>query len=935
MKTKHLFYTLALAGAFTACTQDEFVAQGNNDALVGRKSLGKITFVGNDSPSTRWAVDNFNTISPEEGDGFSLFLVDVPRTGLDGQHLYPYDNYELVNDVHTNYVFKKNGDGWDSEANLVEGNYLFVAPSQATQDRKPVEITLPTEQNLALGADGKLDGLSAIKEFAKSGYPFYIGHRFLSEEGEGREALPAMVNIFAYPEITVKNTDRNRQETAILKKVIIKQKDVDKPFTINAPLNNIRAAQLLTNELFAMRGTDTKNRVVVGDWAGHMSTYFGAWKSIDQEWKSDASQVEIPNTVDYQVTYLGGFDNKYYLYNNGLYGKTSDLLDSPKSTSQYIIINMPGDGIELGYNESITFNAIIPADRYVMSSALSNELTIYAVLQNDEAYEKVMKSNTTVDMYPGKRYPNQDYTGLEVKGSKGLYFTIDINEDATDGLSTYKKVSAAEVIGGVTTIKSTADLIAAIKAHTSTEVLNITVEGKDVVYNDEVNKAVANTTCQNINIQGHLKVVASQPLAINSRVTIEDAVIESGMVTYNSNTADLKNVFVARGAALDLQNTKSDNNTIINNAGTLTLGTTKVKEVNNYAVLQVSTDISTIVSKISNQYAACGDMAEIISPSINLTPSVTVLAGGKYAIGGDLYYWITVNAKSGAKAAGQLVLSNDAQIAQKVEYIGEKRVVMTGNIINNGIVNADSYNLTVNAGRSLTVGANAEIEGQLVISGASATLSDLQSTPANTYTNAAEVINNGILDDVKVDGKLVMGSGSRINGNITASGSTEGEIDNTAKGVIANTPSGDVTVYATFTGLNLVDANAKAAAVAAFNAYTASYQVKEARLTGAVVIGDADVQFNKTDVTTSTIDKIVFAEGSSLTIGDAQFSSNFNISVSAWNIKWTGNTSTNSRFNLTGTLEKDLYLTTNAANQYTAAEGNVVFTNCATVSGLE
>ena len=940
MRTKHLLYTMALAGIFAACTQEEFETVNGADALAGRKSIGKVTFT--EAPSTRWDVDNFNTIKPEAGDGYSLLLVDVPRQGLDGQHVYPIDNYELVNDVQTNYVFKTNdGVDFSNDAELVEGNYLFVAPAQEGKlDRKTVEITLPTEQNLSLGSDGKLDPLSAIKEFAESGYPFYIGHRFLSEGGS--VSTPAMRNIFAFPEITVKNTDRLRQEDAILKQVILKQKNADKPFVINATINTVNAAKLLTNEWFAAQAPDTKDQMVVGGWAGHMGQYFGESKRTEQEWKVDGTPVEIPNTVDYEVTYLNGDDTEYYAYDNGLYGATSDLTSTPKSTSQYIVINMPGDGIKLGYDESVTFNAIIPAEQYVMSD---DELTIYAVLQNDEAYEKVMKSNTQVDMYPGKRYPNQDYAGLEVKGGKGLYFTIDINDAASDGLSEYDRVSAASILGGVETVKTTADLVAAIKANTSTENLNITVEGRNVVYNDEVNKAVANTSCQNVNIQGYIKVEGSDdaknPLVIDPRVTIEQVVIEEGNV--QAGDKNLVNVFVAKGGALDLtdDNVPSNGKAIINNAGTLTLSTTEFAEVKNYSVLKVNEQLNTLnaVANIKNLYAACGEGGEIISPSIDLMPSVEVMAGAAYAISGDLNYPIAVDAatKADYSDAGQLVLLGDAQIVKDIQWFNNKEVEKIGSILNNGKVSGTGMTLTVEAGQEMTVGnQKAEVGVELVIEGASHLLSELESSsvaPAN-YIAAAKVTNNGILNDVTVDGEIVMGAGSRINGTVSMTSGAEGKIDNTAKGVIVNDPAtAGIEVFARFSSLNLATEDALNAGIKKFNEYTTSYKVTVARLEGALTVGDADVEFKKG---TTTIDQIEFAAGSSLTIGDAELDTDFEIAVSAKDVEWNGNSANESTFVMNGRSGvKKLYLTTDDDDNYTAKKGNVKFNNCQVKSSLQ
>lgn len=905
MRTKHLLYTMALAGIFAACTQDEFETVNGADALTGRKSIGKVTFT--ETPSTRWSVDFFNSIRPQINDGYSLLLVDVPRQGLDGQHVYPIDNYELVNDIQTNYVFKYGENGFSSDAELVEGNYLFVAPAQEGKtDRKTVEITLPTEQNLSLGADGKLDPLSAIKEFAESGYPFYVGHRFLSEGGNVSE--PAMRNIFAFPEITVTNTDRLRQEDAILKQVILKQNNADKPFVINATIDTKKAATLLTNEWFAaVTGVDEKDQMVVGGWAAHMSQYFGESNRTKQDWKEDGSLVEIPSDVNYEVTYLSGDNAKYYAYDNGLYGATSDLTSTPKSTSQYIVINMPGDGIKLGYEESVTFNAIIPAEQYVMSD---EDLTIYAVLQNDEAYEKVMKSNTQVDMYPGKRYPNQDYAGLNTQDGKGVYFTIDINDGASDGKSYYKKVSAASILGGVETVKTTADLIAAIKGNPSTEVLNITVEGRDVVYNDEVNKAVANTSCQDVTIQGYIKIEGSNdaenPLVVDPRVTIEQAVIEKGNV--QAGAANLKSVFVAKGGALNLTET-TEGNAVIDNAGTLTLSTNKFAKVNNYNVLKVNYNLKEIVtsyerdavSGIANLYAACGEGGEIISAPINLEPSVEIMAEGLYKISGDLNYEITVDAGTEAdnSDAGVLVLGANTDIVREIETFNRRNVEKVGNIINNGKVSGD-YDLTVNAGLTMTVGTNAEVgkDTKVIIECASHKLADM-TDGVKDYKPAAQVINNGTLNDVEVNGLLVMGNANaRVNGTMsyTAKDADKGEIDNTAKGVIAEAVPEGVVVFATINEINLDD---HANTVKALKDYTTSTRkVTVFRLTGELKRVQNMEDGKKVTLTNyhvgEDVTAIEFMPGSSITLGEVTVESTIDFIARGKEIPLNGRTKTTS-----------------------------------------
>ena len=956
MRTKHLLYTMALASVFAACTQDEFETVNGADALAGRKSIGQVTFT--EAPSTRWAVEEYWKFAPEAGDAFSLMLVDNPRTGLDGQHLYPIDNYELINKVQTNYIFKNNGnDKWDSEAELVEGNYLYVAPAQEGKlDRNTVEITLPTEQNLSLGEDGKIDPLSAIKEFVSKKYPFYIGHRFLSEGGS--ISLPNMQSIFAYPEITITNSDAFRDQTAIVTKVIIKQEVPSDAFVINAPLNAENAARLLTNEFFADREkTETsKDKVVIGDWAGHANQYFGVDEEVKQEWKNDFVNKEIiAEDATFEARNLNGRTLGTYLYNNGLEGTTSELLGTPTSKSQYIVINMPGEGVALKYGESIKFNAIIPADHYTMTTTEGEDperqgLTLYAVLDNNEAYKKVVDANNSqVDMYPGKRYPNQDYTGLEVKGDKGLYFTVDVCDGKTDGVGKYVMIPASE-IGGVGTINSTDALVAAIKAHTSTENLNLTVEGRNVVYNKEVNDAVANTNCQNVNIQGHIKVQAEAgtTLTINSRVNIEDAVIEKGgKIVANENS--LKEVLVSRDAELELKNVEDANasQAVIYNTGILTLSTADFVQIDNYGKLNVNASLTEkTVSTNANAkgainilYAACGEGGEIISPSINLVPSVEIMAGGKYAISGAVNYEITVDAKSSNEDAGELVLKGATQIVKNEVYFGSKKVTKEGNIINNGLISADGetaeYKLVVNPGLEMTIEKDGVVEPRLMIRGASHTLSDLTTPVAVAdYKPAAVVYNNGVLNNVKVDGKLIMGAGSRVEGKVTAAedGNTNGEIDNTEKGVLASDISEHVTVFAELNGLDLTTSESGVAERAKIKAYKDKYQVSVIRLTGALNMGDENRSLMKEHCGEVTLE---FAQGSSLNIGYAKLTSDLSITVTAKNVEWNGNTVTGSTFSLTAGagLTKGQYLTVKDG-QYTVAEGNVWFRNCQVVDAL-
>ena len=898
MRTKHLLYTMALAGIFAACTQDEFETVNGADALTGRKSIGKITFT--EAPSTRWAVESWDKIAPEADDAFSLMLVDNPRTGLDGMHLYPIDNYELIEKAQTNYIFKKGSAGWSNDAELVEGNYLYVAPAQEGKlDRNTVEINLPTEQNLSLGADGKIDPLSAIKDFVAKGYPFYIGHRFLSEGGS--VSLPNMQSIFAYPEITITQTDAYRDEVAVVKKVIIKQEAADDAFVINAPLHPKKAATLLTNEFFTKRGEDKQDKVVIGDWAGHANAYFGVDEEIPQNWGSNEKNntKEIPEDTTFVAHNMNGQVLGTYLFNKGLYGTTSELLGDPQSKSQYIVINMPGDGVALKYGETIKFNAVIPAATYKLTEENKENvgLTIYAVLENNEAYKKVVTSTSpqkVIEMYPGKRYPNQDYTGLKLNSGAGKYFTIDLCEKE-DGTNKYIRTTEA-AIGGVKTINTTEDLIAAIQAHTSAEHLNLTIEGRNVKYNKAVNEAVTNNQSQQVTIQGHIGIQAEEGTTLNlySRVLIEDATIEEGGKIVASEN-NLKKVVVAPKAELELTDVDGVNNkqAEITNAGTLTLSTGDFVRVDNHGVLKVNCDLENATG-INVEYLDCVDNKEIISMPIDLDPSVEIMAGGTFAISGPLNYPITVDAKTSTKPAGELVLKAKTTIVDGTEEINGKEIVKKGNIINNGKVTGE-YDLTVETGRTMTVGQEATVQGKVIIKEASHKLSEMTSGVAD-YEPAAVVYNAGTLNDVEVNGLLVMGNANaRVDGEVsyTADDADEGEIDNTAKGVIAKPISGtDVVVFATVNEINLDDHENTVKALKDYT--TPTRQVTVFRLIGELKRVQSMENGEAVKLTNAHVGEAVtaieFMAGSSITLGEVTVESEINFIARAKDVLVNGRT---------------------------------------------
>lgn len=215
--------TMLLPTVFAACTSDEFESYENN-SLSQRKELGQVTFnLSNGEAQTRWD----GSFLPEVSDVFGAALVD----NYIGEKATEQDiaagkkwqlNYEITDYIQTNYPFTYNGSYWASEANLVEGNYVFYAPySQNHQSRKPIQYQTPVAQTLTV-ENGKIVANSAMESVAKGEYPFYIAYQFLDAANDNRNISLEMRPIFAYPKFTFKNT---KSEAVTITRILVQDGD--------------------------------------------------------------------------------------------------------------------------------------------------------------------------------------------------------------------------------------------------------------------------------------------------------------------------------------------------------------------------------------------------------------------------------------------------------------------------------------------------------------------------------------------------------------------------------------------------------------------------------------------------------------------------------------------------------------------------------------
>ena len=124
MRTKHLFYSLALSAAFAACSQEEIVSQQGvaNIDLGNRPVVGKVALDlgGLESRGTIAEDGEFNSIEFVKGeDGFGARIIDAYTPSGDfktyGDH--PYRNYEFTSYASSNYKYvNAGGNAWETDA---------------------------------------------------------------------------------------------------------------------------------------------------------------------------------------------------------------------------------------------------------------------------------------------------------------------------------------------------------------------------------------------------------------------------------------------------------------------------------------------------------------------------------------------------------------------------------------------------------------------------------------------------------------------------------------------------------------------------------------------------------------------------------------------------------------------------------------------------
>lgn len=264
--------TTALLSLFAACTNDDFISDGqgtqSGDAAM-RPTVDVTLNVLGDGADTRFDFDKETGYQWQTGDKIGALLMDEVRgfTGPDSWNeppVRPFENleewaekpwterYRLVDYVGTDYPFERQEDGtWKTNSKMLEGNYFFTFPfADYMGNREAVHSVGEQVQ----------DGRDWEKAYAEN--QFFIGYARIHAGTSGGDVMSAnleMTPFLGAVGLTIKNMDSDA-EAFTVEKVVLECDDFstllkvnpvaarydgkDENITVNPPFYNLDKSKI-------------------------------------------------------------------------------------------------------------------------------------------------------------------------------------------------------------------------------------------------------------------------------------------------------------------------------------------------------------------------------------------------------------------------------------------------------------------------------------------------------------------------------------------------------------------------------------------------------------------------------------------------------------------------------------------------------------------
>ena len=231
MRTKHLFYTAAMAALFAACVNDDFetIGQQGNVANDGRPVAGDVKLNFTQAGADTRLNFGEGGYAWEASDEIGALLMDnVLLMGDAAKDKTWLQKYELVDNIHTSYRFyyDSQNEEWKADAKMLEGNYFFAYPWEDYDGNRQVAHSLINQEQNGIGGN--------VVAESYAGNQFFIGYSQIMAGTGTNEVLGSnveMVPLLGAIQLRITNT--GTQTYHINKVVLSGHKDLASVLTFD------------------------------------------------------------------------------------------------------------------------------------------------------------------------------------------------------------------------------------------------------------------------------------------------------------------------------------------------------------------------------------------------------------------------------------------------------------------------------------------------------------------------------------------------------------------------------------------------------------------------------------------------------------------------------------------------------------------------------
>ena len=490
---------LAMAAVMVGCSQEELVVDGLQNATVdlsGRPVLSEVVL--STGVESRMAFGENTAINAkyEDGDQIGACIIDVPaytetaqgtkypwtwtqylageqgsgadkrtwaQDGADARKFYAVNEW-----ISTNYPYTCQNGAFYTNAELVEGHYMFYLPyNQDYRIRTNLNIVLPQVQDcsdevmlgtIVGGKEGVMTSSTALKQFYAGEMEGYegalsvVGSKFLSKD----EIKPAveLESVFAYPLISIVNKFNSFVYGAS------KTTSATAPVKATMVIDSIQVyyADDATSPLFFKKAIS--NEEIVAKMDGKTP-----WKKTRFAAQGTSYTAEILAATELGTAQHTNVESALPKINEAIEVAANKF---DYVSTKHVTLKI---GKELAYGDTYRFHAILPAANYgkdlkarvfatidgkpcIISDAQNkpvyttvegkkviSKYSVSGLTEKDYAFTDEVHGNQDLVLVRGEQYPKAEYVirndeAISLKAFCGDMMTITLENSEAEGVVT-------------------------------------------------------------------------------------------------------------------------------------------------------------------------------------------------------------------------------------------------------------------------------------------------------------------------------------------------------------------------------------------------------------------------------------------------------------------------------------------------------------------